>query len=185
VQLGKDGWKARYYLEKMAGTAAHDVAWHYVRGLVWVLRYYYHGCCSWDWYFPFHYAPFPSDIAACLERTRDTRAMCAFTLGEPFRPFDQLMAVLPAASGHALPACLRAFMTEDSEIGDFYPADFPIDLNGKRFAWQAVILLPFIDVRFLAMPSFMLLGYLWVFYLKIVGRRRPGCCAWRGRRTRS
>eukprot|EP00908_Phaeocystis_cordata_P000964 Transcript_11044.p1 GENE.Transcript_11044~~Transcript_11044.p1 ORF type:complete len:552 (-),score=252.06 Transcript_11044:150-1589(-) len=32
-----------------------------------------------------------------------------------------------------------------SEIADFYPTDFAIDLNGKKFAWQAVVLLPFID----------------------------------------
>jgi 5'-3' exonuclease len=70
VHLGRDGWKARYYASKLPETTPAEVAAHYVRGLVWVLRYYYHGCCSWDWYFPFHYAPFPSDIAACLAQTR-------------------------------------------------------------------------------------------------------------------
>jgi 5'-3' exoribonuclease 2 len=33
----------------------------------------------------------------------------------------------------------------DSTIIDFYPEDFKIDLNGKKYAWQGVALLPFVD----------------------------------------
>ena len=47
---------------------------------------------------------------------------------------------------HALtPPHSQALFAEDSVIADFYPRTFGIDMNGKRFAWQGVALLPFID----------------------------------------
>ena len=32
-----------------------------------------------------------------------------------------------------------------SPIIDFYPTDFRVDLNGKKYMWQGVALLPFVD----------------------------------------
>jgi hypothetical protein len=72
-------------------------------------------------------------------------------------PFQQLMSVLPPASAKeaGIPAPMLELMLQPfSPLIDFYPQDFGLDLNGKRFTWQAVILLPFIDeprlVRILA-----------------------------------
>ena len=145
VQLGVPGWKERYYTRKFSALSAEDctdIAKKYVEGLCWVMRYYYEGCCSWGWYFPYHYAPFATDIAEAF----DPDSPMEYTLGAPFKPFEQLMAVLPPRSAVALPESLCAIMRDpDSELADCYPIDFAIDLNGKKFAWQAVVLLPFIE----------------------------------------
>lgn len=148
VKLWEPGYEERYYAQKF-GVAPDDIAFRhkvareYARGLCWVLTYYMQGCPSWTWYFPYHYAPFAADFVGLEDL--DPRD---FDLGKPFKPYEQLMGVLPAASNHAIPEPFRILMSDpDSPIVDFYPEDFPIDLNGKKFAWQGVAILPFIDEK--------------------------------------
>lgn len=66
--------------------------------------------------------------------------------GEPFSPFEQLMAVLPPLSSKLLPFDMQLLMLEPtSPIIDFYPRDFETDMNGKTQDWEALVLIPFID----------------------------------------
>lgn len=150
VRLGESGWKERYYLRKFNWTnedgQKRERLFHvYLEGLYWVMKYYYVGCISWGWYYPYHYAPFASDIVASSSTSEDIH----LDMGQPFRPFTQLQAVMPASSGAlVLPKCYSQLMVDpNSPIIDYYPADFEVDLNGKRFAWQGVALLPFIDEK--------------------------------------
>jgi len=162
VRLGEGPhWKQRYYFEKFKVKQDDLVDFlqrirrGYIEGLCWVLVYYYQGCVSWTWFYPYHYAPFASDLIGC--GTLKCSEENYFQYGTPFLPFQQLMSVLPPCSAEdaGIPLALRELMNQPfSPIIDFYPADFGLDLNGKRFTWQAVILLPFIDeprlVRILA-----------------------------------
>jgi hypothetical protein len=53
-----------------------------------------------------------------------------------------------AHSRHALPLAYQDLMTNAaSPIIDYYPEDIKQDPNGKRFSWQWVVLLPFIDEK--------------------------------------
>ncbi|KAK6527838.1 5'-3' exoribonuclease 2 [Orbilia ellipsospora] len=145
VKLWEPGYRDRYYEQKFNRPPSdtefrREVANAYVEGLCWVLIYYFQGCASWTWYYPYHYAPFAQDFENIGE------LKISFTLGKPFKPFEQLMGVLPAASKHNIPKAFWPLMTDEgSEIIDFYPETFPLDLNGKKFAWQGVAILPFID----------------------------------------
>lgn len=115
-----------------------------MRAIQWNLHYYYNGCCSWSWYYPHHYAPYISDIKDFKDLKLE------FELGEPFLPFEQLLAVLPAYSKELLPVAFQSLLVEkDSPIIDYYPNDFKTDLNGKRQEWEAVVLIPFIDEKLL------------------------------------
>lgn len=71
-----------------------------------------------------------------------------FQLGQPFRPYQQLMGVLPDRSKKIVPTSYHDLMTNpDSPIIDFYPRDFELDMNGKKMDWEAVVKIPFIDER--------------------------------------
>ncbi|XP_063162715.1 5'-3' exoribonuclease 1 isoform X1 [Candoia aspera] len=140
-------YKRTYYMTKMGIEVVSDdfladQSKCYVQAIQWILHYYYHGVQSWSWYYPYHYAPYLSDICKVSE------LKIHLDLGKPFLPFEQLLAVLPAASKDLLPKCYQHLMTsEESPIIEYYPTEFKTDLNGKQQEWEAVVLIPFIDEK--------------------------------------
>ncbi|KAK6177144.1 hypothetical protein SNE40_015305 [Patella caerulea] len=139
--------KRNYYMDKLeyenvTADVLEDQAKGYVLAIQWILLYYFEGVPSWGWFYPHHYAPFISDVKNFSDMKIE------FDYGTPFLPFQQLMAVLPAASKDLLPKPLQTLMIMDtSPVIDFYPQDFKTDLNGKQQEWEAVVLIPFIEEK--------------------------------------
>jgi 5'-3' exoribonuclease 1 len=140
-------WKDKHYTDKFEWGMDNQeemtkLTENYVQGLQWVLYYYYRGVASWPWYYKYHYAPMISDVKLGL------KADINFPLGQPFRPFQQLMGVLPDRSKSIVPKAYWPLMTDpDSPIIDFYPRDFELDMNGKKQDWEAVVKIPFIEEK--------------------------------------
>ncbi|KAL9030168.1 MAG: hypothetical protein Q9196_001677 [Gyalolechia fulgens] len=141
------GWKDKYYKGKFEWgldneTEMRKLTENYVQGLQWVLFYYYRGVASWPWFYGYHYSPMISDVKKGLEADMN------FQLGQPFRPYQQLMGVLPDRSKRIVPTSYHDLMTNpDSPIIDFYPREFELDMNGKKMEWEAVVKIPFIDEK--------------------------------------
>jgi len=120
----------------------------YMEALEWILRYYFHGCVSWEYFYPYHYAPFASDLieASLLLRSKEIH----FEMGVPLKPFEQLLCVLPPNHDNLLPVCYRKLMTaENSPIQHFYPKQVEVDKEVNKRPWEHVTLLPFIDIDLL------------------------------------
>lgn len=140
-----DAWKNDYYKSKFDWDRSNEeelrkLTENYVQGLQWVLYYYYRGVASWPWFYGYHYSPMISDVK------RGLKADINFKLGQPFKPYQQLMGVLPDRSKTIVPEAYHPLMTNaESPIIDFYPRDFNLDMNGKKQDWEAVVKIPFIE----------------------------------------
>ncbi|KAK7263446.1 hypothetical protein RJT34_31036 [Clitoria ternatea] len=149
VKWGTPGYKERYYNVKFSVEGPTDIeskrkeiVLKYTEGLLWVLQYYFSGVASWTWFYPFHYGPFASDLRGM------SQVKVKFEKGVPFLPLDQLLSVLPPGSASALPkAYAQLMLDENSRLIDLYPQDFEVDTEGKRFMWQAICKIPWIDER--------------------------------------
>ncbi|KAI5152190.1 hypothetical protein ENBRE01_2638, partial [Enteropsectra breve] len=132
--------KERYYREKMNVHNDHDLSRacvEYIRGMQWVYRYYFYDVASWEWFYPFYFAPFMEDLAYVPEMEM------SFSLGKPLKPMCQLLCVLHPLSSDLVPECMQSVFQEHTEM---YPTEFEIDSFQKCMDWQAIPILPFMDV---------------------------------------
>ncbi|ORD95032.1 XRN4 [Enterospora canceri] len=112
-KLNREEGKLKYYIEKMGISSEEDLkvaCKEYVKGMVWIYKYYFQGCPSWDYYFPYYFAPFMCDLHALKVEQLE------FEDSKPLAPFEQLLSVLPAYSMHLLPREYRKFYYDHGYI---------------------------------------------------------------------
>lgn len=141
-RLEMDTYKKDYYDIKFDNSDIKTICDDYIEGMQWVLSYYTSGVPNWDWFYPYHYAPFASDLSKRV--TEWKRVIHPWT--KPTAPFIQLLTVLPRKSSKLLPTVLGNLMlSTDSPMNSFFPDEFKTDLSGKKNEWEGVVLLPIVD----------------------------------------
>jgi 5'-3' exonuclease len=165
--LNIDDYKKEYYknkfefnvedplqLEKQINKLCNE----YMKGVQFILTYYLYDIPDWYWFYPYHYAPFFSDICKYLKSIKLKRMTSnntnnilsyKFDKNEPLTPFEQLLAVLPPESAEILPEPFADLMTSStSSIKSFYPETDSIKVEIKS-EYEKTILVPFINVHLL------------------------------------
>lgn len=135
-----DEYRKNYNNIKFTDDSAEDVREKYIEGLFWTFKYYIVGCTSFQWYYPYYYAPLMTDLGVSI------RKIPKFEENKPHEPYQQLLSVMPPRSVNLLPPALRFLMIDEkSPLARFYPSEFEVDYEGKYKEHQGIPLLPFVD----------------------------------------
>ena len=153
IQLGNgsyEEYRERYYKHHFnvdkedIEDFAKQMVYHYMRGLKWITLYYFDTCPSWEWYYPYDYPPFLTDIYKYQVSFDDIN----FEIGNHLCPFEQLMCVLPKQSAYLLPKSLQKIMLNiNSSVSHLYPTTFEIDLVNKKKFWMGHPKLPPLEIE--------------------------------------
>lgn len=112
---------------------------NYLESLMWTLKYYFIGVPSWNWTYNFRAPPVASDIRTTLEKYIKNPNDLKFKLGTPYKPFDQLMMILPPQLGDILPK--KYFDLMKNKLVFYYPINFDLDvlLGGKHIYAEPIL----------------------------------------------
>jgi hypothetical protein len=96
------------------------ICMEYCKALQFVMYYYFYGCPSWDWYFPYFMSPLMSDLITVIAKNAPSMKF-EFELGKPYKPFNQLAYILPNASLALLPPIYQQTLLSDPRTKIYYP----------------------------------------------------------------
>ena len=117
----------------------------YMESLLFTIKYYIEGVPSWEYFYPYTAAPLLSDFYNYIKNKNDLNIF-DYSIGKPYKPFEQLMMILPSELNSFLPSSLRQIMTKSSsKCISYYPIDFELDyIIGRKYIYSEPKL-PIID----------------------------------------
>ena len=155
IKLGEDNeenYKFRYY-EHYFGLCENQEEFikqmceEFLRGIMWVTKYYFEECPSWEWQNPYSHSPFISDIAKYFTSSNYNLNSIKIDYKGPIQPFEQLLSVLPPACDTILPLSYKFLVNSHlSPIIDLYPVNIKLDMINKDSYWKCIPYIPHVEL---------------------------------------
>jgi len=147
-----DDWKFRYYSHHFHTTESQEITIrnickNYIDGIMWITKYYFNGCQSWNWVYEYQCAPFVSDLNKFMQTYHYNVNELQFELGQPIPAVIQLLCVIPKQYSYLLPDKYAELMNDTSSIGDMFPSNYILDTCNKDQFWQCNPILPILNMN--------------------------------------
>jgi 5'-3' exoribonuclease 2 len=134
IRAGMPGWRERYYRVCMRvnpGNPANitNICEAYWRTLCWNAGYYLNDCPSWDWFYPYDYAPTMADMCAYLGNLKKSTTGVSFGQSAPITPQTLLLMVLPEkSSGLMARAVEQGIKSNPVLMGLYFPRSYELNI---------------------------------------------------------
>ena len=154
IKLGygtEEQWKLRYYNHYYKINNKYEdyinlICKEYLKGILWVAKYYFEDCPDWRWQMIYDNAPFISDVYKYYTTSNFEINNIEFTKNKNLPILTQLLSVLPPSSVNVLPESYRYLILSDiSPIIDMFPKKIKLDMINKDQFWKCVPILPLLE----------------------------------------
>ena len=148
IDQGNLDWRDRFYPEIFQVESKYEIdkiCHKYLEGVFWNFHYYNYGCIAWDWNYPYSQPPSFNDIYNYLNNFVSNINHIELPKSRPFKPYEQLLMVLPSQSRELLPKSYQSLMVDPmSDIIEYYPKEYEIETTNKYYLWECQPILPYI-----------------------------------------
>ncbi len=148
-ELDYINYRKEYYIKKMGipddekfEEKIDEMVDEYLKGVVFVMRYYFKNIPTFSWYYPNHYAPLLSDL---YEKGKTKNLNYKFEVNYPLSMYESLLGILPPSSFFLLPNTIRQKLEIKIKLDSDFLEEFEIDLDGKQQEYEGICLLPFVS----------------------------------------
>ena len=139
VSINMETYSKDYYTRNFPGIDINTICYEYIKGMSFITQLYLKTIPTYDWFYPYHYAPLFSDIVKYLQNNKKQKY--DFIYKPPLKLVECLASLLHPKSFYLLPQKINDFLTLRSHIDPDFSESFEVDYEGKQNDYEGIPLI--------------------------------------------